>query len=499
MKKIRLTDWQIDVLLVALGGISCVAFPPYGFFFAFFALFSILLVLLNRTESKKTAFMRAFCVGAGLGMTSMAWVNQALLIDNGAYAWLVPVCVAAMGAFFGLLFAIPAVCSLFFRAGTRRWLAFAAFFTILEWGRSFLLTGFPWNLIGSVWADYPAMLQSASIWGVYGLSFFSILLFSVLALIKKHKKLVILTALTAVLFAVLGLVRLSGASDDKVWGVKLRLVQPNIPQTLKWDERAYEDNFSRLIRLSRQNNEDITHVIWPESSVPFVVNYHESERARLMSAVRQGSYLIMGGLRLVPETNQLANSVFILDDLAGIKGYYDKSHLVPFGEYAPLRSVFPFIGKIVPFENDFYQGEGVKTLMIPKAAPASLLVCYEIIFPHAVVSPKIRPDWIINVTNDGWFGLSAGPAQHYAMAQLRAVEEGIPVVRVANTGISGIINGYGQTLDSLPLGVSGVLDSDLPVALPVTFYGRFGNTLWLAGLILLLFFLHKGQKNRLTK
>ena len=169
-----------------------------------------------------------------------------------------------------------------------------------------------------------------------------------------------------------------------------------------------------------------------------------------MGAVRQGGTLIMGGMRAVhPEKRTMANSLFVLNDLAEIQGFYDKSHLVPFGEYVPLRGILP-MDKIVPIASDFEAGSGVQTIQVPKAPPAGPLVCYEVIFSGQVVDRKNRPEWLINVTNDGWYGLSAGPYQHLGMAKMRAVEEGLPVVRAANTGVSAVFDGCGRIIDSLP-------------------------------------------------
>ena len=336
------------------------------------------------------------------------------------------------------------------------------------------------------------VLQVASVFGVYGLSLLSVLLFTAPALWKNKPKLVVAVFGGACFVALMGGIRLYTTNVNSVWGVRLRLVQPNIPQTLKWDWTQYENNFSKLIRLSRKDNQKITHVIWPESAVPFIMNENEGERIRLMSAVRQGSFLLTGGLRRVAETNEIANSFFILDDLADIRGYYDKAHLVPFGEYVPLRGILP-IDKIVPFESDFYRGSGVTTMIVPKAPPVSPLICYEIIFSKAVVDSKNRPAWIVNVTNDAWFGLSAGPYQHYDAAVMRAVEEGLPVVRVANHGVSGVIDPLGRSVGRLPLGQEGILDADLPVALPETIFTRFGQGIWAILVALILLFSVKRQ------
>lgn len=469
-----------------LGLISALAFAPFFFFPVLIPAFSFLLKMLNEIKSRKTVIGVFFCYGAGLGIASLSWIVNALMIDNGQFFWLIGPALAGLGLFFGLFWAVPAFLSQFALTAVYRWFSFAAAFVLCEWVRSWLFTGFPWNLIGSVWTAYPPVLQFASVFGVYGLSLITLLLFSSPALLPNKKP----PAVSLFIFAFItlgGILRLYQAKNEFVFGVRLRLVQPDIVQSLKWDPRKREEIFDTLIHLSRENNDMITHVIWPESAVPYLIE-QSPERLRLMSAVRQGGTLITGGLRIVNASKrELANSVFIIDHLADIVGYIDKSHLVPFGEYIPLRAILPF-QKIVPIESDFVPGKGVSTHFIPKAPPASVLVCYEIIFPHAVAAKKLRPDWIINVTNDGWYGISAGPYQHLGMAQLRAVEEGLPVARAANTGISAVIDPYGKIINALKLGKKGVVDSSLPRAIAPTLYARFGNmpllVLLLTGFIL---------------
>ena len=280
-----------------------------------------------------------------------------------------------------------------------------------------------------------------------------------------------------------------------VWGTHLRVVQPNIPQTLKWNESADFQNLNKLIQLSKTNNEGITHVLWPETAVSFLMNYHHSQRLELMRALNQGSVLITGAMRAVnPQNRSVANSIFILDDLTDIQGFYDKSHLVPFGEYTPLKGILP-LDKFVPFEPDITSGTGIQTTQVYKTLPASLLVCYEVIFSGEVVDKAHRPSWMFNATNDGWYGFSAGPYQHFAMAQTRAIEEGLPLVRVANTGISAVIDGYGRILKKLNLGSTGVLDSELPQALEPTIFAQYGQKIPLSlGILLLIFAFKRKEK-----
>ncbi len=488
------TVWAQSILLLMLGILGILGFAPFFITPALWAGFAVLFRLMNTAPTKKRVIWFAFVFGFGLGASSLSWVSNALLIDDGQFAVFIPFALAGFGLLFGLFYAIPAWGASFFRPGYPRLFAWVGFFVIFEWVRSWFLTGFPWNLLGAVWTNYPPMLQSAAVWGIYGLSGITLIIFSLPAFWPRIRPILTAVIIIAVLYGA-GFFRLYEAIPQNVWGITIRMVQPNIPQSLKWNPEHAQTALSTLINLSREKNDAVTHVIWPESAIPFLPDIHTADRLRLMSAVRQGGTLIAGSLRGAnPAKRQLANSVFIFDDLSRIKGYYDKSHLVPFGEYVPLRDILPF-DKIVPIGSDFIAGSGPRTTAIPKAPPASILVCYEIIFPHAVVDEEHRPEWIINVTNDAWYGISPGPYQHLGIAQLRAVEEGLPVARATNNGISAMINPYGQIVASKPLGVQAVLDTPLPRAAEKTVYATVGNALPLSLSILLILISIRKRKN----
>lgn len=458
-----------------LGLVSAVCFVPTGAIWLMFLLFPIWFAFIDKAQTKKALFGLGFCFGAGMGAASLFWLTQALMIDDGAFAWALPVVPIGFGLVFGFFWGIPALLCYWSRPGFSRLVMLAGTLTFFEWVRSWIFTGFPWNLLGSMWIACLPIAQLAAITGVYGLTFASVFWFAA-PYFYKNKHLVAGIAATFVLVFVGGYGRLAALGDETVWGIRLRLVQPNIAQTLKWDPAAREDNLMKHIRLSKKaGQKQVTHVIWPEAAVPYLLNVDTDARAMTISAVPQGGTLITGGMRLTdPKSRQLANSIFVLNDMGEIKTTYDKSHLVPFGEYVPLRGLLPF-DKVVPISSDFVQGPHVRTVRVPNAPPAGMLVCYEVIFPGRVVQKKYRPKWLVNVTNDGWYGLSAGPYQHLAAAQMRAIEEGLPVVRAAGTGISAVIAPTGEITASLPLGLEGVLDADLPRDLPPTLYGRMGN------------------------
>jgi apolipoprotein N-acyltransferase len=278
-------------------------------------------------------------------------------------------------------------------------------------------------------------------------------------------------------------------------GVRLRIVQANIPQQKKWIAELRAGHLQRQIAMSRQPspNSSIrppTHVIWPETAAPFFLANDDAARSVVASAAPPDGALITGAPRRSGEPGNLRfwNAAHVITGDGRIVANYDKAHLVPFGEYVPLRGILP-LDKLVPGQGDFSAGAGRQTLAVPGLPPVSPLICYEAIFPGAVARQDARPGWLLNLTNDAWFGTFAGPQQHFAIAATRAVEEGLPLVRAANTGISAVIDPYGRPVVMLGLGVEGVIDSGLPLALPtLTPYARWGNALpaGLVGIVALL-------------
>jgi apolipoprotein N-acyltransferase len=277
-----------------------------------------------------------------------------------------------------------------------------------------------------------------------------------------------------------GTIRLSMAAPVPSDGLHLRIVQASIPQTLKNDSDAAYKNVLRQVEMTKgtPGGEAARLVLWPEAAVPFLIDREPMLRNALAGVVPRGGYLFTGSPRGEPETgplDQVWNSLIVLDEHGTIRATFDKFHLVPLGEYVPLRRLFPFISKVTPGGMDFTAGAGPTTIRLPGIPAVGPVICYEVIFPHAIVNEADRPDWIVNLTNDGWFGITSGPHQHFASARLRAVEEGLPLVRAANTGISGIVDSYGRVIKELGLGEVGVIDGVLPQPLAPTPYARGGD------------------------
>lgn len=506
----------VSILLALLCGVIAVpALPPYGYIFTLFIAFSGLIILLDRAKSAKRAFALGYAFGFGFFSVGLAWVSNALLTEGMGFAALAPLPPIGFGVWGGFFPAFTCLIAFYAAQGWRRLFAFAAAWGVFEWVRAWLFTGFPWNLIATVWTPYPEMLQTASIWGAYGLGMITVFAASLPSLFfnAKGAKVLLPVAVFSLSCAALwgyGACRLNDAPplSDAIRGIKIRLVQPNIPQGQKWNKAQAEEMLMKHVHLSRKEGaETLTHVIWPETATQFLLEQDEFARALAINALKPGAVLITGGLRAekdpAPENKdfplKVFNSILVFDDAGFLLSKYDKSHLVPFGEYAPLRSVFPFMRKFTPGAFDFSAGNGVETIEMKRQLPVGMLICYEVIFPAEVADKERRPYWLLNVTNDGWYGISAGPHQHFAAAQMRAVEEGIPLVRAANTGISGVIDAYGRTVAFLPLGEEGFLDAGLPRRTPApTLYARFGNAvpLGLAVLLLLTSFCPPFRKQR---
>lgn len=469
-----------------LGGITVLGLPPYHYiFFSIIGLASF-FYLINTNNSIKSVFYISWFFGIGFFGFGLSWLSEAFFTEGMNIEYLAPIPPIGLGLFLGLYICIPACLSILFSSGVFRLIAFSAVWCASEILRGVLFTGFPWNPIGSILARWPIFIQTASIWGVYGVGFFFVMFASSFGLLNwkdfyKKKIFFAVPVLIFVFFMSFGWIRLKTLENSHlINGITVRLVQPNIKQGIKWDRGHAERVLMDYIHLSRSNGaEKVTHVLWPETATQFVLDQDNFAHSMILSALLPSSILLAGSLRVERDENgklKLFNSVVAINDLGVNLGYYDKNHLVPFGEYVPLSKIFPFIKRIVPGSIDFSRGRGIKTTNIPRTLPVGILVCYEIIFPGKVVDKKERPYWIMNATNDAWYGMSSGPYQHFVSAQFRAVEEGIPVVRVANSGISGVINAYGRVLKKTNLGEKTVLDSGIPYRTKsATIFGLYGN------------------------
>jgi len=519
MRLSGLAGWRRRLAAAGLGLMAGFAFAPLYFLPGLFIGMIGLLILLRNAASRRRAFLDGWWWGLGHFVFGSYWIAESFLVEASKFAWLAPPVLGALVAYLALYPALAAalVWGGHFGTGRRaevmRILHFALFWVVAEWLRGHVLTGYPWDLIAYVWGFSTTMIQSAAVWGSWGLGFVTVLAATLPSLYflphpassqgdadrasmadhgpqKARKWIVHLPALAAFLLlavpGVAGWLRLQGADHGNVPGVFLRIVQPDIPQTEKVDPALRPAHIGQQLQLTLQTPgfDRVTHVIWSEAAVNYLLERQPELRAVLSAAAPPRGALITGAPRGAPVSGQLReiwNSLVALDSKGRIVGTADKFHLVPLGEYVPLRGLLPFIDKLTPGNMNFSKAIGPRTLSLPGLPPVGALICYEAIFPDAVVDPAHRPGWLVNLTNDGWFGRSVGPYQHFASARMRSVEEGLPLVRAANTGISAVIDAYGRVVASLPLGAHGVLDAALPVALPPTVYARFGP--WILGIM----------------
>lgn len=463
------------------------------------------LALLMTVTQKRSGFAIGWAAGFGFHLAGLSWIGEAFLVDANQFGWMRPFAIAGLPAALAVFSGLAASVYVW-RARQHvlgNVLLYAGTFGAAEWLRGNILTGFPWNLSVQAWDAFPEVLQAAAWVGPYGVSVVSVLAAaSVAALfvapLRRATWVIPAACLPLVILAALGTRHFMQAPPvmPSVAGVKLRLVQPNIPQKEKWQQELRNAHFDRHMSLSADAAANgVTHIIWPEAATPFLLVESPTALAAIQQIVPTGGALLTGTPRRATtlsnaqqaNTNdRFSNALVVIDDSGTVTDTYDKHHLVPFGEYVPLRDWLP-VDRLAPGRGDFARGPGPGVVAIPGAPMAGLLICYEAIFPGEAVGDGARPGWLLNVTNDAWFGSSSGPHQHLSIARLRAIEQGLPLIRVANTGITAVIDPYGRITQSLPIGAIGTIDTDLPQALSVTpLYARIGDAipLFFMGLLL---------------
>ncbi len=495
------SGWQRATIAFIAGAASALAMAPVNAWPILFVTFPVLIWLVDGSAAGRwggavTAALAGWCFGFGYFLAGLYWIGYAFLVDVKTFGWLLPVAVAGLPAYLALYTALGlAAARLIWVRGPERILALAATLTVAEWLRGHLLSGFPWNTFGYALTEPLVMAQSVSLIGIWTLTFFCIAICSTPAVFADDKAdtrhpyrpLVIGVVLLAA-FVGYGATRLWSHPTGYVSGVKLRIMQPNLQQDDKFNYSAKAQVMERYLRLSDRATgpqssgvHDITHLIWPEAAFPFFLTREPDVLAQIAALLKPSTELITGAVRAPDNSNarspQAYNSVYVIDPDGSIRGIYDKVHLVPFGEYLPFQRLLERLGlmQLTKVLGGFLSGDRRRAMDIAGAPKMLPLICYEAIFPGAAVPRGERPGWLVNVTNDGWFGISSGPYQHFQQARVLAIAEGLPLVRAANTGISAVIDPVGRIVGQLPLGVEGVLDAQLPTAIEPTIYLSYGN------------------------
>ena len=467
-----------------LGGVSATGFAPLDLWPATLLAFAVWMAFNRVMPGLRAALALGWWFGVGHFVIGNNWIATAFNYQDAMPAWLGWIAVTLLALYLAVYPALAA--GLAWRWGRERPGAyvpiFAAAWIVTEWLRATMFTGFAWNPLGVVTLDLPGLAQTAAYIGTYGLSGVVILMAGGLLLLG-HGRWAAGAALLLVPPA-LGLLLVPRTEPER--GHPIHVVQPNIGQQDKWRPGFEDRNFARLARLSGRPGAEPRLLLWPEAAVPEYLEESRPEdilaRIRITRLLGPRDIILTGGTALEWGKDGYAagarNSLFAMDAMGRILARYDKAHLVPYGEYLPMRPILSAIGlsRLAPGDLDFWPGPGPKSYDLPGFGSVGVQICYEIIFSGHVVDPAHRPDFIFNPSNDAWFGPS-GPPQHLAQARLRAIEEGLPIVRATPTGISAVIDAHGNVEQSLPWRTPGAIDTRLPKARAATPFAHLGNLL----------------------
>ena len=496
-------SWGVKLILLVAGGLSALGMAPLFWWPLTLGAFILLLVYLDTIRTGRSAFLYGWLFGVGHFAIGLNWIAKSFTYQAAMPAWLGWIAVLLLSLFMAFYIAFASL--LAWRIGHKKpvalVVALAGSWTLFEWVRATFLTGFAWNPLSEV-ALPMGIAGAAATLGTYGLSAIVVLVAGGIWLLLTRRWIagLILLAYPALLL-VAGWANLP-FPDAPPGGPNVTLVQPNVGQEDKWEGHAADANFAKLASQTLPKDTTPRLILWTEASIPdyletgYPADYYrlsaEEARRRITALMNPEDSILLGALKIdfdaAGNPKGARNSIFMMDAQGRLHNRYDKSHLLPFGEYVPLRALLTPLGlsRFAPGDLDFQPGQGPATIDTGRFGKVGLIICYELIFSGQVVDKANRPAFVFSPSNDAWFG-AWGPPQHHAQARLRAIEEGLPFVRVTPTGISSIIDADGKVVASIAQNQAGRIDATIPPAKAPTLFAKYGNAIPLAlGVILIL-------------
>lgn len=481
---LRNRRWSAYVLNAVIGAGIATGHAPLGLWWLSCA--GLIVGLHRFGRNSGSGFGFGWWIGVGYFAVALHWIVEPFLVDVSRHGWMAPFALVFLSG--GLALFWGAAFWLASRIGKKVWTV-ALTLTLAEFARATILTGFPWAMLAYIWVDTP-FSQIAAFVGPHGLTAVTLLLGSALVWAWHIRRpLVALPLLASAALWGAGIARVPAETDQT--GLTVRLIQPNAQQREKWHPDFVQTFFDRQLDFtSAPGNVDL--IVWPEVAVPYLAGRRPDLDKVIATAAGNDKPVVLG-IRRLEETGagrNWFNSLIVLDGDGEVIQEYAKHHLVPFGEYLPFPGLFDAIGleALAANAGQFSAGPGPGSLSVADVPPFQALICYEAIFPAEILGGKDRPDWLLHITNDAWFGTFSGPFQHLDQARFRSIESGTPLARSANTGVSAMIDPYGRVLDQLPLNTAGYLDVALPKPIGQTVYSRYGDAPLLAFVAVLLVF-----------
>lgn len=484
----QMMTWRKRLVLVLLGAILALGQAPFDLSFTYFLLLPFIAWIMRSVPSMRIAFGVGWYLAFGYFGLTLHWIVEPFLVEAAITGWMAPFALAGLAGGLAIFWAVAFALSVkIMPIGAPRLIVLAILWTFAEYARANILTGFPWGHLTYGLVDLP-LAQMVAWFGIHGTGLFVLLVCFLPAIFApKIWDGALWTAVILILASALGLWASRGEEQENASKTIVRLVQPNAAQHLKWDPDMVGVFYNRQLGYTKADTAirpDI--VIWPETAIPYILRDSLPILQDIADASGPKTSVVAGIVRV--EDRLPRNSLIYLDPVGGVNTVYDKQHLVPFGEYMPFASLLNRVGLsyLTGLVGRYQAGIGTRVISGRNVPNFLALICYEAIFPQYTHIGDERPEWIVHITNDAWFGQFSGPYQHLAQARIRAIEAGLPVARSANTGVSAMIDPHGNVIARLELGTAGYLDQALPAPLPRTFYNKTGEWVWSVLALLLL-------------